>query len=452
MDDDVLLFLFFMWTSQQQALFQQQLLAAYEQLQADFDQEEEELLTLFLIQEDEARKRRRRLLSIYQHGVMKRSCLRTPRPRSKWRFNRTNDLYRDLTGIWAETEATEAKKYKDLFRVSKHTFDWLHACIGDMPEMKKQTTRMRDPVPAHKRLAITLNWLAKGAYMGCLEDTWGIAKSTIQGIIHETVHALYKALRDGCVVFPEGPELFQVMTDFRALGGLPQCAGSIDGCFIPIKRPTGPWGHKYWCYKGMYAILLLAVVDARGIFTFTDIGRAGSIGDAGCFHASDLKPMLESGRWFPPTHAKVVAGERMRPYLVADAAFPLMPYMLKHYPGIPAPGTKEHAYNVAHKRTRRIVENAFGRMKARFRVLPLAKMHDPIFMTLVISVCVGLHNVCERNNDPYERQWTAELKKYEKAMERRQAGVATAEPVNSAVCGHASVARDAVATYCLHRA
>jgi hypothetical protein len=48
----------------------------------------------------------------------------------------------------------------------------------------------------------------------------------------------------------------------------PQCAGAIDGCFIPIVRPEGEFAHKYWCYKGMDAIILLAVVDVRGLFTY----------------------------------------------------------------------------------------------------------------------------------------------------------------------------------------
>ena len=136
---------------------------------------------------------------------------------------------------------------------------------------------------------ITLHWLATGLRSKDLADAWAIGKSTAQLIVHQVIHALLRSIVTPSIVFPAGEELGRVMEDFESLCGLPQCAGAIDGCFIPIVRPKGEFAHKYWCYKGMDTVILLAVVDNRGVFTYVHAGMPGSVGDAvqdldACFH------------------------------------------------------------------------------------------------------------------------------------------------------------------------
>ena len=47
---------------------------------------------------------------------------------------------------------------------------------------------------------------------------------------------------------------------------------------MPIKKPE-EFGDTYFCYKKFCAILVLGCVDARGIFTYVNAGRPGSVGD-----------------------------------------------------------------------------------------------------------------------------------------------------------------------------
>ena len=264
---------------------------------------------------------------------------------------------------------------------------------------------MRQAIPARKRVMITLHWLATGLRFKDLADAWAIGKSTAQLIVHQVIHALLRSIVTPSIVFPAGEELGRVMEDFESLCGLPQCAGAIDGCFIPIVRPEGEFAHKYWCYKGMDAVILLAVVDNRGVFTYVHAGMPGSVGDAGTYMDTALKRNILAGTWLPDSEAHVIRGVRIRPYIVADAAFPFSATMMKGFPGNPARGTLQHAYNWAHVRTRRVVENAFGRLKGRFQVLRSSQMNDPKFHTDIILVCCALHNICERHRDPFEQDW-----------------------------------------------
>ena len=48
------------------------------------------------------------------------------------------------------------------------------------------------------------------------------------------------------------------------------------------------------------------------------------------------------------------------------------------------------------------MEQAFGRLKGRWRITAQSRLNDPVFANLVGTVCCGLHNICERYRCPYE--------------------------------------------------
>ena len=174
------------------------------------------------------------------------------------------------------------------------------------------------------------------------------------------------------------------------------CAGAIDGCFIPMRKPAGEFGFRYWCYKNFCSIILLGCVDARGVFIYVDVGSPGSVGDAAAFHACPLKEKLVSGFALPASLGRIIEGVSVQPYIIGDAAFPLLPYLLKGFEGDPARDTKEYAFNYSLIRCRRVVESAYGRLKGRWWVLRKGNMTDPNFLSAVTLVCCALHNICEQ--------------------------------------------------------
>ena len=114
---------------------------------------------------------------------------------------------------------------------------------------------MRSAVPATKRLAIVLHWLAHVPSFSQLATLYYLGKSTIISIVHQGID-IRERLTPNAILFPMASELKQVMVDFEALCGLPNCAGALDGIFIPIKKPE-MFGDTYFCYKKFCAILLL---------------------------------------------------------------------------------------------------------------------------------------------------------------------------------------------------
>lgn len=348
------------------------------------------------------------LYAVDQFTILARYGL--PRaPRSVWCLQRGSDLYRDMQSNWTQySEAIENNKYRQKFRVTKKTFNLLAEALCSEPEFCKKSTPLREPVPAMKRLAITLHWLAKAPMFDDLADQYGIGKSTAVQIVHDCMEAMDRVLTADSIKFPTTDvEILLTMQGFSALKGLPQCAGAIDGCMISMKRPTGEFGFRYWSYKhNDYAILLLAVVDAEGLFTYINVGRPATVNDSACFQLSPLKEGLYEGSLLPSHLAMEVEGVVVKPYIVADSAFGLSPHIMKPYPGDTQPeDTPEYEFNKHQCGTRRVVENAFGRLKARWASLVQHRVGDPAFMAVVTRVACAMHNICQRNMDKFSDSW-----------------------------------------------
>lgn len=113
-----------------------------------------------------------------------------------------------------------------------------------------------------------------------------------------------------------GSELQQVMVDFEALCGLPFYVGALDSTFLPIKKPE-EFGATYFCYKMFCAMIVLGYVDARGIFTFVNAGRPGSVGDLYAFRHSLLHQKINCGEWLAHS-SRIIEEVHVKPFLVAD--------------------------------------------------------------------------------------------------------------------------------------
>ena len=236
---------------------------------------------------------------------------------------------------------------------------------------------MRQPLVPAKRMAIVLHWLAQASSYSELAAMYAIGRSTVAEIVHEGVNIRRDKLVPEVIRFPTGPELERVMVDFEALCGLPCCAGALDGTFMPMKKPS-EFGDTYFCYKRFTAIIVLACVDARGIFTYVNAGRPGSVGDSYAYRHSILFRKIESGEWLAHS-PRTISGVNVKPFVIADSAFPLASTCMKCYEvGQPA---YRRSFNYSLIRTRRVVEQAFGRLKGHWKIMDgKCSLKDPVFV------------------------------------------------------------------------
>ena len=269
---------------------------------------------------------------------------------------------KQMLGDWAERSIScpdyVASRFRTEFRMSEESFKLLWEKYG--PYVCKQSNNMRESIGGKKRMMIALSWLCSASPLHVLAAQYDVSKTVVHMIVHDFIEVMAKHLVPSEVVFPQGDELNQTMVDFEALRGLPQCAGAMDGTFFVMKKPE-TWGDCYWCYKKCIAIIVFAVVDARGRFTYVNAGQPGSAGDGATWNGCGLKAQIEAGVLLPNEGQTRVSGSRVGPFLVADSAFALSRKVMKCYEK-PHPTDEEFNLNYAVIRTRRVVECAFGRL------------------------------------------------------------------------------------------
>ena len=81
----------------------------------------------------------------------------------------------------------------------------------------------------------------------------------------------------------------------------------------------------------------------------------------------------------------------------------------------------QKSYNYRLSRARIVVENAFGRLKARWR--RLLKPNDMLIENVpnLVAACCVLHNICEIHGEAFDNDWLEEAL----AAQQQQPNIAT---------------------------
>lgn len=161
----------------------------------------------------------------------------------------------------------------------------------------------------------------------------------------------------------------------------PTCYGAMDGKHCVIRKPPHT-GSEYYNYKQSFSIILFALVDANYCFTYIDVGTNGRVNDAAVFSKSSLSEAMEHNLLKIPSNS----------VFVGDDAFPLRTNLLKPYPRSAPLNVQQRIFNYRLSRARRISENAFGIMVARFRIYekPISvKVETAVW---IVKATSALHN------------------------------------------------------------
>ena len=107
----------------------------------------------------------------------------------------------------------------------------------------------------------------------------------------------------------------------------------IDGSHIPIIPPENN-PKEYYNRKGFHSVVLQALVDHEGRFIInTYVGWPGSVHDACILATSAVFDRGQAGT-LVPNSVKVIAGVPVLVVILGDPAYPLLPWLVKTYPGV----------------------------------------------------------------------------------------------------------------------
>ena len=261
------------------------------------------------------------------------------------------------------------------------------------PHIEKQTTRLRVPISAGARLAITLRYLATGNTYMSHQFEFRVASNTIGKLIPETCKAIYRVLAPDYFKYPTSPQEWKEIADgFQTKWQFPNCVGSLDGKHIRL-RPPAHSGSVFFNYKHFFSIVLMAVVDSNYRFLYCDVGANGREADGGVWGNTDLAKDLHTGNANLPPAAPLPGDDQDVPhFIISDEAFALKCYMMKPYPQRNLSHEKR-LFNYRLSRARRVVENAFGILANRWRVLLTHMLITPERAELVVLASCALHNM-----------------------------------------------------------
>ena len=217
------------------------------------------------------------------------------------------------------------------------------------------------------------------------------------------VKLLYRFCLKKYIKLPSGNLLQATIQEFETTFGFPQCAGAIDGTHIPIIAPhVNP--KDYYNRKEFHSILMQAVVDSHYCFTDVLIGWPRSVHDARVFSNSKLYRQGQNGSLFPCQHM-VISNVNVPILIVADPAYPLLPWVMKPFSDNGHLSPSQVTFNYRLSKARIVVENAFGRLKARWRCLLKRIDMDVNYIPDVVAACATLHNICEIHKDRFDNEW-----------------------------------------------
>lgn len=185
-----------------------------------------------------------------------------------------------------------------------------------------------------------------------------------------------------------------MILQFAKRWNYPACIGAVDGKHVRLRCPSGS-GSQFYNYKGFHSLVLMAVVNGNYEFLYANVGAEGKTADGGCWRQCDFARALEKERLNLPPDIQLDATTSIPVHLIADDAFPMGKRLLKPYPQrMLTP--EERIFNYRLSRGRRLVENVFGIISSKFRILKMEMAFTVKHcVTVVESICV-LHNVLRR--------------------------------------------------------
>ena len=292
---------------------------------------------------------------------------------------------------WKKFQENEvpASEWKDNFRMTKQSFHEL--CEIVHPHLVKKTTRFRVPVSADTQVAIFLYYISDEGRYRKVANAFGLSRSTVSITIFKVGGVIVAILGPMYMKLPTTEDDVRDLVDnFQSVHGFPQCLGAIDGTHIEIKQPKMNY-YEFINRKGYTSINVQVLCDYRYRFLDVVVKWPESVHDARIFQKSSLNRKLRSGE-IPHCPRKIVPDRDPVPVcILGDPAYPLLPFLMKEY-SAGGSNNEEGCFCYKLSSARIVIENSFGRLKARFGCLHRTmdiKMND---LPKVILACFILNN------------------------------------------------------------
>ncbi|XP_021700679.1 protein ALP1-like [Aedes aegypti] len=278
-------------------------------------------------------------------------------------------------------------------RMSPRVFD----ILLDRIKHRLRKYSIREPIKPACRLFLTLMYLAHGSSVFEISRLFRMGVTTVREVTQEVTKVLWDELHETFMPEVTEDKWKQCSDEFETKWNLPHCCAAVDGKHIPIRCPPNS-GSLYFNYKKQHSIVLMGMCDANYNFVAVDVGAYGGNADSSVFSSSEFGRRLLQGRLGLPQATALPNGQLMPYFKVGDAAFPLKTNLMRPYPGRNLPAVQEH-FNYRLSRARRVIENAFGILVSRWRILLSPLYLHPEAADNLVKATLVLHNFVKATNE-----------------------------------------------------
>ena len=320
-------------------------------------------------------RRRRALIVLHRMRAQRRQGPQGPKRREKTTFSWRDHLAR----------LTE-KDFRLRYRLDIDSFYKLLGIIrGDIEtkdKRKAKNAKWGRVIGAEEKLAMALRYMAGGSFLD-IKLIYHVENSYIYDSVWSVVDAVNKHLK---VEFPiDDVQKLQVLeAEFRAAsrGGIWEGqVGAVDGVHFGMRAPSlkdVPDPMRYYVpRKAEYALLCMAMCDARRRITYYDIRQAPTTHDSLAWACSKLGQ-------------QIAARQLCAPFFVSgDSAFNLTNSMI-----VPSGDPELDDFDFHQSSNRMPIECAFGVLVKRWGILwrKLQVRFDR--RAALIGALIRLHNFC----------------------------------------------------------
>lgn len=269
-------------------------------------------------------------------------------------------------------------EFNERFRMTSVQMEQLRVDIG--PMLLHPTDRSH-ALSSKMQICIALHWLGNGGQYHVISDAHGVSKASVCRCVRSVVYAVNEIKFPQVVTWPEN--ILNVSAGFFAKAGFPQVIGCVDGTLVKIDSPTEN-EPAFVDRNGNHSVNCMIVCGPNLEIYYVSANWPGSVHDARVLRNSTLFQRMEEG-WRPIPNA----------VLLGDSGYPLLEWLMT--PIEVNIDVASAAYNRAHKRTRRLVENSIGILKEKFPCLNYLRL-SPVYAANVFKCCTALYNISRQEN------------------------------------------------------
>jgi hypothetical protein len=271
------------------------------------------------------------------------------------------------------------------FRLSRKTFRKLVDLIRQFHPPKK--SRGRKGRPLEFKVMVALAYFSSQGEMRFPASLMGCSKAEVSRSV-SFVASILSSLARRKISFSSIPreELERIAEGFEYISVFPNVVGAIDGCLVKVQRPLDYEG--WYCRKGFTAMNMQAICDHNmKILSYSIM--------SGCHNDKLLWSHSKVGQKCSSNSSSVIPSGY---HLIGDSGYTLYPWLLTPFLDDSDPVKRRYNYKLSS--TRMKIENCFGLLKNRWRILKselsMKSMHGNV---QIVESCIFLHNFCITEGD-----------------------------------------------------